>query len=350
MQLLCFAHKNEASSFLQNLDFSKKSSDLFVTKDKSLALAVIGEGIWNSLFRLPKILHEYPISAITNLGCAGLLRQDLPISLEKVYQVRCVFGEKVTTEVQFQSFTLTPSDLNSLDGLDCISAMERVKDKAYQETLSRFAPIVDRELWAMARVAKEFSVPISSYKYISDLANSKDICQQVMSSYIPISDSLYETWAQIDTPQKSVTTDTLPSQLFHMSTYQKKLWDKSLQSLRKKFEEQSIANILNEQLGFEKIKKMNISKKERSKILLQQAYKILNPYQNNVSNKISRLLEAHQDTAMSVKVDNNLDKTGVYLQLYIKDEQHRTQLIEKLQGLPIDQINQLLEGSESNEV
>jgi nucleoside phosphorylase len=100
------------------------------------------------------------ISEIINMGIAGGLRPD--IETGKIFSIRNVLHE--------EGLKAYPADSSST--IDCITALNRVLDDDYSRKLALKAPLVDRELWAVAHMAQIYDIPFRSWKLVSDHAGS----------------------------------------------------------------------------------------------------------------------------------------------------------------------------------
>jgi nucleoside phosphorylase len=165
MLLIVIAHRGEAKEFIrrkhtQQVDFY--FSGIFRDNDEILLLT--GEGIQNTTLKMASVLTYFgsKIDRVLNMGIAGAL--DEKLQLNQIYGIREVYHEFNNSE--FSSCTCI--ETNSI--LDCVTACQRVQELNYARTLAKIAPIVDRELWAVGAVCREFRLPFKSYKLISDFA------------------------------------------------------------------------------------------------------------------------------------------------------------------------------------
>ena len=124
-------------------------------------------------------------SQVINLGIAGSL--DKNIQLGEIYSIRKVFREGVAPNSfpVFRSFDDTAQ-------ADCITAEKRVVEKSYATSLAPFAPIADRELWAIASVCSRFNLPFRAYKLISDRAGEDTDTSGIKRRALEFSSRLYE--------------------------------------------------------------------------------------------------------------------------------------------------------------
>lgn len=164
--LLIFAHRGEAQEFLQRLPFQAADTEFkgfYETEERSLLLC--GEGLPAAHARVSAVLNAFgeTLSLVLNLGIAGSLSDSLTAG--EIYPIRAVYREPEGGQAlpSFRS-----ADPNAL--IDCISAQRRVLTLAYAKRLAPFAPIVDRELWAIASLCADYNLPFFAYKLISDRA------------------------------------------------------------------------------------------------------------------------------------------------------------------------------------
>ena len=168
MLLLVIAHEGEAREFIrrkhtQTVEFH--FTGLFRCDDELLLLS--GEGIQMTTLRLSAVCTYFAnkIDRVLNLGIAGGL--DPTLQVNQFYGIHTVHHE-------LKGAPTYPSFHCKVTGsqLACVTALQRVLDDAYAASLSKIAPIVDRELWAVGSVCQLFRLPFKSYKLISDQAGS----------------------------------------------------------------------------------------------------------------------------------------------------------------------------------
>lgn len=186
--LLTFAHRGEAETFLkqgrfQPLPFLFKG---FYESERELLL-LTGEGIQSAIERLTAVCAAFRqnIIEVINLGIAGSL--DDGIEVGEIYAIRKVFREGVESN-PFPAFSSSDDTANT----NCITAEKRVLESDYAARLAPFAPVVDRELWAVASVCSRFSLPFRSYKLISDRAGENVVTLDIKRRAAEFSARLYE--------------------------------------------------------------------------------------------------------------------------------------------------------------
>jgi|GEM_PF-3854988 len=177
--LICFAYRGEAQTFLKNLEARSKAfffGDLFETEEAFILLT--GEGPQNASEKLAAVLAAFhsEINLVINFGiCADLRPRETRIELRDVkdlegywvrtsYLARSVAGESI--DFEFRSFSSRENSFQK--SMDCITVFERVFNPAVADKLSVIAPLADRELWGLASVCQTLKKPFCSYKLISD--------------------------------------------------------------------------------------------------------------------------------------------------------------------------------------
>lgn len=182
------AHRGEAQTFINKLGL-KTEDKKFYTGTK-IALLLTGEGTTEVLTKLPYYIAKYPIVNIINFGIAGALSEN--IQLRTIYTINEVFSFAEGSK-RFKKFKT-----NNLDStLNCISSETRVLNNQYANQLSEYADIVDMELWAIAKTAKEYNLPFKSYKLISDIAGKKTQCDDLKKMAGDFSDQMYKYFVNL---------------------------------------------------------------------------------------------------------------------------------------------------------
>jgi len=191
MFLLCFAHKNEAQAFLKISHYTRHhhfKGDLFVdTQNHFDPILITGEGMSSTLFSVTQALSlmSSEIQAVINLGVAGAVEPKM--ELNHIYPIRSVYAEN-----EFKSFTTSCEKSK----WDIISVNKRVYAESDCLRFLPFAPLIDRELWAIGFAAKEMQVPFYAYKLVSDYAQSAQICGQVQAQAKIFSQNLALYWQE----------------------------------------------------------------------------------------------------------------------------------------------------------
>ena len=316
MNLLVFAHRGEAKAFLHDLKFkSVKNYDfLNVYKNENDYLIICGEGIQSATEFLASVLAviKNEITMVINLGVAGALDQSL--ELNKIYSVQTAYAEKVSQEMQFKSFSSRDSEAY----YDCVSALKRVLDDENANYLSKFAQIVDRELWAIGSVAKLFKIPFQSYKLISDYAGSNTSCFDISNKTDFYSQHLLEFYLEknikILNPEQS---EYIPDG-FYFTTAQKRTYKNVYERLSRKLElkEDELFSYLN----VKQILVQDIQAKQKTKILLEKMQDLLSPFETILDKKIAEIFKDFKGDSIQVQLQNDLEKENFNILAKIKNQ------------------------------
>jgi len=166
MKLITIAHKGEAQEFIRrkhNIPVDFYFTGLFRHEDEILLLT--GSGIKSVTSRIKKVIEYFGtrVTYVLNFGIAGTLNKNL--QLNQIYGIRRIYYEQ-NNPIPGQYIVTA----NIRGMLDCITASNPVTDDEYANRLAPHADIVDLESWGIASVCQGFSLPLKSYKLISDRA------------------------------------------------------------------------------------------------------------------------------------------------------------------------------------
>jgi len=198
MQLLTFAHKNEAAAFFHFHHFQPVANTHDLYSDGNHYLLITGEGLWDSLTKILLTLshiekQSQKISCLFNLGVAGSLR-GIHKKFE-AYQVRTAYAAMSLEKPEFHSYSAGQlSCENTYPLIDCLSFHGRVLTSAHKQLLAPFADIVDREAWAVGKAACAYQLPWYSLKVLSDELQEENICNLVQEQAHNFSQKLYHAW------------------------------------------------------------------------------------------------------------------------------------------------------------
>jgi len=193
MNLLTFAHRGEAQHFLKNDDYKPLEFEFKgLYKNERNYLLITGEGLQSTEERMSALLSQpnLTIYKVINLGIAGTFDENL--KLESVHSVKLIKKED-------ESETFQSSDVYA--DIICISAFNRVLNVEYKNNLAKRAQIVDRELWAYAKVCNKYQIPIYSFKLISDYAGDTTDFHQIIQKSKEHSKKLYDYYNEAMTKQ-----------------------------------------------------------------------------------------------------------------------------------------------------
>jgi len=214
MQLLTFAHKNEAAAFFHFHQFELEKDGIDLYFDGEHYLLITGEGLWDSLIKISLTLQYLEkksiiITHLLNLGIAGSLRKDL--KKFEVYQIRTTYAALCSSKAEFHSYTTQPQlTEQDIKVLDCLSCHKRILNIQEKKNLMPYAHIVDRELWAQAKFAEAQKISWNSLKIVSDEIDEENICDLVQELAHEFSYQLYLAWQK--TKNISETKIHIPNQ------------------------------------------------------------------------------------------------------------------------------------------
>lgn len=338
MRLLTFAHRGEAQTFVRLSTHKTLSGKLSYYQSDDLLFLITGEGVQSTTEQVSAMCgHFYgKITEIMNFGIAGSLSETLQVG--NIYPIRTSYGY-AESRVQFKSFTSSSSST-----IDCITSNNRILSDKDAHTLSCFAQVVDRELWAIASVAQLFNIPFSSYKLISDIAGDQTECFNIKHKAEEYSDKLYDYFAALETPiseEKNEADIELPK-AFHVSVSQKRRIIQHLNALsvkEKKSFQELIAEIDTDQI----IENEPITKR-RTEHFIQALEAKLNPFEASFKHSLSVLVRPLEEIQCKVQFDKHFENDHFQISMRIEHEKHIEKLKQALTELDYAKIKTLLNG------
>ncbi len=330
--LLLFAHNGEAQSFLKSkkfkglnfpFDFAYESDDSF--------LIIAGEGTESALAKCSLFLGAFykQISNAYNFGVCGSLDKNLKI--DSVVQIRTIYRQKETSKMEFKSFHCEGT-------LDIISTEDRILDEEEAKKLINFAPLVDRESWAMAYACKLFKIKFKSFKLISDYANSSEVCHIVKDKAAFYSDLLLNNYKSFTKEIESSHTnqnELFINPNFYFSTTQKRLLNNYLKTL----------NLKTSDLKLKPYEIIDTSPKNRTKKLLADLHLKLNPFMQQVYVKLETQLKIAKKNNLLFSFDKDLESESFKIAKEISNKRDLEIFIENLNTLPYEDIINTLRGN-----
>ena len=319
MDLIVFAHRGEAQSFLKNL--TAHNENFYLGAEYNVLIT--GEGIWEAC----KIAsHLRDIDRVINFGVAGALNSEL--ELNTIYPIRTHYLYE-QNKPQFKSYTnLHPSTF------DCITSFERVLKKETQEKLSCFAQIVDRESWLMAKIAKDQQMPFLSFKLISDYASEQTQCFDIKGQAKIYSDQLFAFY-QTSVQKQAVSIDSPKELPFACSFSHQKKIEKLLRSLNTQTGKDSAYYI--DRYGIPK------NKKEINGFI-QKLEEELNPFLAKVRKRLNAIQQPFEAIGAQILFDPRLEQKKIQLRMEINSTKNIENLIAALQELEFTDIEQVWSG------
>jgi hypothetical protein len=346
LQLLTFAHRGEAQTFLKSDNYQVVENvpfdGLFSSKDTYLLIT--GEGIEKSMFKLSLCLGRIPeVTEILNFGVCASLNDSQ--SREEIYSIRTVYAS-TDEEMKFHSFT--SSDAEAF--LDTVTTGQRVLDPSQVDRLESFAPLADRELWSIAYCAFNANIPWRSFKLVSDFPSrdeGKEICQAVKEKAPFWSDLLYGRFQKmsgdIQTEKKQndlPASHNLDLSDFYFSVTSKRQLNKYLSIIESSNDLKSKLA----KLDIESIKKQSKSPKERSKILLTKLRFLANPFMSELNEQLQTLNKPLTSIGAKVSFDQNLDSDSAKIHFAVTSRNSLEMFKRALSMWPYHSIQNLLNG------
>lgn len=341
MKLLTFAHRKEASAFIEY--FNLKSHPFFfdgVYKSEEYIALITGEGIQAATEKTTAILASYEekIKQIFNIGVAGSVSSKYKKGM--ILQIRTFYAQK-TDHIEFKSFT----DSTGTPFADCMSLNERAIDINVRRNLSQFTDLIDREAWGVASASHLFKKKISSIKYISDDLESDFQCQIIIDEAEQMSKELLANFIEnfteiippVDTPASSILSD----KSFYFTVTQIRNFEQLIETL-------AIKNIQLDKLEqlpyLLELKQREISPKERTKLLIVHLTELLNPFNKKVKNILTEYLKKFQDNNVTLNYDKHLETKKINFSFTAENQLELTQKVQILDNFSFKQIDKIFDG------
>lgn len=339
MKLIVIAHRGEAQEFIKfySMKPMETISNLYQSspdKEKTLLL-VCGEGIFEVFTKLPYILGKFAVTQIYNLGIAGSLNATtLPGSM---IEVRTSYNFS-NSKVQFESFTGSQSS----SVLDCITTDQRVLSDDFANRLKPFADIVDRELWAIAKIAKNQKIPLRSFKLISDVAGNNTNCFDLAAMAKEFSSKMLDHFLVInqqeqDKGNSKVQQECSRTELpFHASFTQTKRIEKLVTKLQLPLSELLI-------LFSTQQENQTQSKGKCNKFILFLENKI-NPINKIIEDQFNAEFAAVKSCGAKVIYDKKLDTKKVSIHFEINSQTNIDKMQQALGRTKFERIEKIWKG------
>lgn len=341
--LLCFAHKGEAQHFLSHSKSKLLENSKFQVWELSeFYVLVSGEGPEAAQFALSLFLakNSDQVSRVINIGIAGSLSPKL--ENESIYRSSVVLKESSLGSPAFQAF----ETIDISEKQYCITALERVKDDDYAKKLSTHGELVDREAWGFAYTGSQFKKDFQCIKLISDKAGAETLCFDIKEKASEYSFKLFEYYKEnfMDlSDQRTIESSEIQWEPdFHFSSTQKKQLEKSLLMLKAK-SPKNYDLILSES-NLSDIKSELSRPKDRSRVLLEEIQNALNPFHNQIYDRLNTWFSNKPNAIKQVQTDPQWEKEFIKLSLEVNSKEDIEKSIEYLKSLPIDEFKKIFEG------
>ncbi len=317
MKLICIAHRGEAQTFIKSL----KNIEAGLYQGKDYYVLISGEGIFNVLTKLPYIIGKYEVTEIINYGIAGIT--DSKLAIGEIYPIRTMYAMD-TDKPYFHSYTTQNESL-----VDLITTKDRVLSDDISKKLYEFAPVVDREAWAIGKVATEYKLPMFIYKLISDFAGDTTACFDIKEKTQEFSDKMFEHFITQNFPEKAI--ERVLELPFHASFTQYKRIDKLLQKINRP------ADTYIQSFQF----KNNKTAANEFITLLEQE---INPINRLIEKKLSHVFKAFNHMGAVVLFDKKLDQKKFTLKMEINSQANVKKLEENLKEFKYQDFEDIIDG------
>lgn len=344
MRLLLFAHRGEAQEFIKRYGLKPLDERNTLYRNDDSFLCISGEGMLEVFTFLGPLLGElqtkHKISEIINMGVAGALNPD--IVLGGIYEVQTSYA--FDAEPLFHSFQLECNEDSKK--LDCITSGKRVLDDEFSDRLSCFAELVDRELWACAKLCKELGIKLRSYKLVSDFAGTQTDCFDLKHQARDFSSKLLDYYIRHHEKRKDQTLPIEEAQEIsdinlNMSFSQKARLKRLSQLLRNR-SQFSWTTFLQEQN--ETLHSKNITEKQKANLLLDQLELELNPVLKEVKKRFGQLCSPLEKIGAHILFDKSFEKKKFKIQMEINDQKNIENLKSALEDLHFRDFEKVWDG------
>ncbi len=315
MNLLVFAHRGEAQTFIKKLDLRMFEENLLY-KNKENLLLITGEGIQNTTEALSYTLAKHKVDEILNFGIAGALKNQEKYS---IHSIRTVYHHH--TEPSFHSFTSNDPEATT----DCLSYFKRVTNSLSKKDLSYIAPLIDRELWAIGSVAKRFKVPWRAYKIVSDITAEQTDCVDIFENAYDFSQRLFQHLQ----PDENNLIERLESEGFWITFSESKKIEKLFKL---------------KEVDYSQIQQAKITGKQKTRKLIELLEESVDPITFQVKKRIKKKLNKNNTKKTHYSIDNKLEENKVQVKSLLENEDDVKELIKSLKEFPLKEVQSLIDG------
>ncbi len=338
MKLLVFAHRGEAQIFLKNMALKShpRINDLYVGEKESLLIT--GEGITEAISKLAFTLGALDkVEEVINIGICGSF--DESIEIGSIFSIAHIYAED-----EFKSY---PCQLTKDKGLDCITAKDRILTENAANKLKNIAPLVDREIWALAKVAKDFGISISAIKLISDHIKEAVICEYIKDSAEDFSDKLYSHYQnqihQTHDLEEQASFEIFVNTKFYFTLSMRRSISNTLKSLLSKYPQMSEI-ILLQDIGIEYIEGLDLLPKQRAKELEEALKRKLYPLKYKISEELENLKREIIGNDLNIKFDESLERPGFSFSTHFSSKEDFEIKVKRLQKFDWKKLTDIFEG------
>jgi hypothetical protein len=383
--LISCAHPGEAKVLLERghfLPFNFVLSGVYYSEDWKSFLIITGEGTIKATQKLSAFLGYWfqnqllktdlescktiePLNSIINIGVAGILDKSL-LPLQIVFINNSYLqpdpsdrGPATASQTsQFHDAHLRQplKFLENYKKMDCISAHQRVLNENYANELAPFAPVVDRELWAISKISKIFKLPWSAFKFVIDYAD-ENACQltrnhaadynaAIEKLLIDLSQDNGDLVLSAQQNQKAETSlEQIKSQLY-LSHSQKIIFEKLEKTFKEDFPQVLKRSWLTIESEFNMAKKdfQKLTPKLKAKILIEKLQSEKSPFMAEIIEKMNTINLPLKKNNIQVSWDKQLSSNEVKLMIPISSFEEWVNIQKSLNEWPYSTLKKLLDG------
>ena len=367
MYLIVFAHRGEASYFLQNFTYETiiLSSGIRLFKTDKHYLLISGEGIHNTMFSISSVLsYMSNFHLIINLGIAGAFQGTVKKNI--VYPIRTVYKQKYLDYVEFQSFNSIEQE--NKKAVDCMSCLERIFQKEYK--INVIAKIIDRELWSIGYVCDKMKIPFVSGKFISDYVTEDIRCLEIQKKSNIYSKALFDYYYEyfskyhknslrVNSTEKKIIKEenflqeilkqlAISIETFYYTQSQKDKLEKVLPKIKRLYSQmgddfwKSLLLIFDFFKSAQQYQKGN--RKAITNLLINTLESMLFPYFLSIHKKINQSIENLKNNGIRVNYDKNLEKEEISLHFPIKNQKDLEKKILALKNFSWEEYQNIFLG------
>ncbi|EPZ52031.1 hypothetical protein M902_2456 [Bacteriovorax sp. BAL6_X] len=343
MDLLVFAHRGEAQTFLKEMDLKShpEFNDLYLSGDKSLGLVLTGEGPQNVMMALTYAMgllktQGIKLNQLINLGICASFNKEL--RLGEIFEIRTIYGQG-----EFKSFQC----LCESSKLDLITANERILDSKLANSLSHFAPLADREAWAIGLVSKKFQIPLRAFKLISDHVTDAPICEYIKEHAQDYSQELYRYFlTSVSKKEKPPNADLsfLDDKNFYFTLSLEREVTNLIKQILVKYEmnQEELLNLS----AIKDIKAHEVTPKKKALELRDFLKEKLYPTRTKIIKQLDNFVKDTGLEKNELTYDPSLEKVILFIRSKITSETELMSIQKKLSKIDWNRFNSLMNGEE----
>lgn len=328
MDLIIFAHKGEAQEFIKQLAARPLNDKANLYQSQAGLILITGEGIYEVFSQLGPILGAYEIKRVLNFGIAASLDPQ-SAALGDMIEARTCYAYDGESPL-FHSYT-------SEGALDIITSSKRVLTSEFADRLSHFAPVADREAWAIAKICHDHKVPYHIHKLISDFPKENVACFDIKSRALEYSQGLFREFKNIYMQKEKAPATLEEAPLPMPMTFSQKARFKKL-GLSLKLIDFDMENF-SENFGRE-----HLGQKSRAEEFLDELELVLSPNKAETKRRFNDLTSPFMEIGARVIFDKAYEKKKFLLQMEINDQKNILNLKEALDKVQFEDFKKVWDG------